>query len=353
MKRLRVLSISGSLAVLALAFAAGPRARAATPVERCGSVDFRPVLGKPRDQGFTGWCYAHTAADLVSFRLKKRVSPFDLAAQAMLGDLAALGRSADPAIQGFLRRNPGWLRRTAAGRAEDKSEQNSYNILGRNGLYSIGGNEDAAILLANVKGLCAEENLPTGPKALAQELEEVRVYHLQRSRKERPEALAPIGAVQEKEARKSAHSFLAYVDAHCAPRLKAPTLIPWLYEEAKSVKELRRKFKSGNLSVEANRKKMMGLINRALDAGKPAAIGYDGRELQADVDADDDGDHASVVAARRWDGQRCRYFIRDSYGTDCGQYRAKVRERCEAKNGGVWIREDELKSIFSVVYVRE
>lgn len=339
------------IAPLILAVCAALQAHSETPIEQCGSIDFRPALGKPQDQGFTGWCYAHTAADLLSFKLKKRVSPFDLATQATLGDLGPIGRSQDPAIQGFLRRNPGRLQTIATGRAEDKSEQNSYNILGRNGLYSIGGNEDTAILLANVKGICLSENLPTGPRALSQSLEEIRTYHLQRSRKERPEALAPIGAVQEKEARKAAHSFVAYVDAHCAPRLKTPALIPWLYEEADSVASLRQKFASGKLTVRKNRDKMMALINRTLDAGKPVAIGYDGKELQDNIEENETGDHSSVVAARKWDGKRCSYFIRDAYGPGCGQYRQKFKAKCESKHGGVWIREDDLKTIFSVVHV--
>lgn len=47
----------------------------------CRPVDFRDELPPVRDQGSIGWCYAFTAADLVSHRLRQNISPLDIAFQ--------------------------------------------------------------------------------------------------------------------------------------------------------------------------------------------------------------------------------------------------------------------------------
>lgn len=47
----------------------------------CSSVDLRPQMGPIANQDGTGWCYAYAAADIVSFKLKKKISPIDIALQ--------------------------------------------------------------------------------------------------------------------------------------------------------------------------------------------------------------------------------------------------------------------------------
>lgn len=49
----------------------------------CSSKDLSqsPGLEAPLNRDGTGWCYAFSAADLVSFKIKKRISAFDVATQ--------------------------------------------------------------------------------------------------------------------------------------------------------------------------------------------------------------------------------------------------------------------------------
>lgn len=49
--------------------------------ESCETVDLRDQLGPILNQDGTGLCYAYTAADIVSFKVGKRVSPVDIAMQ--------------------------------------------------------------------------------------------------------------------------------------------------------------------------------------------------------------------------------------------------------------------------------
>ena len=47
--------------------------------DKCSTVDLRgPDLGPVRNQDTVGWCFAFTAADLISYRLKKKISAVDV-----------------------------------------------------------------------------------------------------------------------------------------------------------------------------------------------------------------------------------------------------------------------------------
>jgi len=48
-------------------------------IETCTPVDLRNKLGPLRDQGKTGWCFAYTAADLLTAKLGKEVSAIGVA----------------------------------------------------------------------------------------------------------------------------------------------------------------------------------------------------------------------------------------------------------------------------------
>ena len=60
--------------------------------------------------------------------------------------------------------------------------------------------------------------------------------------------------------------------------------------------------------------------------------------------ADFFGDHVSVVIGRRWSRthQSCEYLVRDSFGTDCTQYREHVQ--CLG-NGQYWIQDRDLRKM--------
>ena len=47
----------------------------------CSAVDHTALLGPPRNQGDSSWCYAHVAADLLTAHTGQRISAVDLAIQ--------------------------------------------------------------------------------------------------------------------------------------------------------------------------------------------------------------------------------------------------------------------------------
>lgn len=63
--------------------------------DACSSLDFREELPPIRNQGYVGWCYGFTAADLLSHRSGQNISPVELslnyAHHENLNELIALG----------------------------------------------------------------------------------------------------------------------------------------------------------------------------------------------------------------------------------------------------------------------
>ena len=67
----------------------------------CAPLDLRESLGDVRDQSPTGWCYAHSAADLVSQAIGGRVSAVDLAFAYLFEDEERLYRSQSVEIRRY------------------------------------------------------------------------------------------------------------------------------------------------------------------------------------------------------------------------------------------------------------
>jgi hypothetical protein len=51
--------------------------------------------------------------------------------------------------------------------------------------------------------------------------------------------------------------------------------------------------------------------------------------------------HASLVIGKRWEGGKCEFLIRNSWGTDCDQYSKAMRGGCDGK-GSIWVDSDLL-----------
>lgn len=325
----------------------------AAPSDDCGAIDLRPQLGPPRDQSDTSWCYAHTSADLVSQATGVRVSAHDLATTFMLGDPERL-RSM-PGTSDYLKANPDFLRKLRAGRAENKSELTPHAILNMEaGLMSLGGQEDETILLANLKGLCRHAQLPDSEKY------ETNLAAIQKATWrelnvacENGHVASPIGDIEENLSRIMAHSFQAWVDDKCKPRVPiSKPLIPRVVDVATSARAYQNRLKKGEITKEGALKTLFEEVNRSLDAGKAVAVGYSAYDFMKKEKGDKDihGDHSSVIAARRNINGVCHYFVRNSFGQDCDDYKKGLQ--CEKQNGGVWVKAGDFKTLYSVISIR-
>ncbi len=319
----------------------------------CRPVDYRKELGPPRDQGDASWCYAFAAADLVTQATKVRVSPYDLATSTMLGDINKLKSNAQVAT--FLTENPELLKNIGIGRREDPAAKLPHNFLDVDrGIFSVGGWEDQAVLFANVKGLCLDEKLPEQLmlEDFLKTIREAAWKELELACKENRQA-PPISEIKNNFTRIMAHLFQSWIDDKCQPRVKFDKpILPRTLLQASSVRKYRMKFPK-KAQMEASRRVVFRNINEALDQGKVLSIGFSANEI-TDPDEDEKdkhGDHAAVIAARKKINGVCHYFLRNSFGKDC-DYKKKFQSRCEKNEGGIWIKETDLTTVYSVTTVR-
>lgn len=340
------------ICALLAAAASGTGAIAATPAaDDCAPVDLRADLGAPRDQGNTGWCFAHTTADLISQKTRVRVSAFDLGVQFAATEVADLEESTSPAVQAYLREVPGILKVIQEARDDDRALLEPGMILTEDGLLSHGGIEDAALLMANHRGLCEDRFFRPGEKGFQHHLREI-----QRWVKENVEPTSISAPRDIPEASKPIfRKVLAWLEHQCGNRVPLQdALVPRALYGANSLKDFLARSPSPEYPREQLQKAMWAEVDAALDQRKVSAVGYSAFDItvQAEDETTLDGDHSSIIAARRREKGQCYYFVRNSWGADCSLYLKPWLSRCEKKDGGAWVKKEDLKTLYSVVTYR-
>lgn len=330
--------------------------------DSCSTVDLRPALGPPRDQGDTGWCFSHTAADLLSVKLKQRISAYDLAVSHHLTDLRRLENSPHAEVREHLRRHNlmSRIRDERVGEPDDPSapylrRENFFRVAKvsgeteHKGLIGMGGSEDVAILLGQERGFCRAEQLE-GHRSDADFLRRVQAHH--RSRRGEPlgARFHDYGLATDPESRRMAESVIRYVDQRCQPRIRPrEPLTPYIRMYGKGVQDFRRQVAAGKIDRAAAQKQVWGDIDKLLEAGEATTIGYDAYDISEPDAGAEHGDHSSVIAGRKLIKGQCHYFLRNSWGRDCSIYTPKLKGRCDKNAGGVWLKKSELPSLYSVV----
>lgn len=317
----------------------------------CSDKDFRASLGEPRDQGDTGWCFAHTTADLITQKTGRRVSAFSIATDFILADLGKVRASQNPEIRAFLRRHPRILSVIRDSRREDVENYKADNILTDKGLYNTGGLEDGALLLASAGGYCEDGKLPSGEENYEKNLEEInRFYH--RRKVSCPEVVpGAIGEISGGVSQVAAKNFRDWVDEKCGERFfTTPPILPKMAYIAKDMPQFEEKFKGRPKERRKEQEKLWKEIDENLDAGRVSAIGYNAYDISTLPAGENprDGDHSSIIAARRMRDGVCEYFVRNAYGKDC-DYVEPYQSTCEKEQGGTWVPRSALKTLYSVV----
>ena len=305
------------------------------------------------------WCFAHSAADLVTQKLGRRVSAFDLAAKYLLGDEERLLQNPAPDVQRALQEDPRFLPRLYQWRLEDRGAYEPARILGERGLYFLGGMDQDAILLSFESGFCADSRLPGSAEAFPRYLKEINTFARKHCGREGIENCSypdpgRIGSVPEAKSRPLAALFRRWTDQMCGQRIH-----PEIPVTARSVdvagdlKEDLLRLQKGEITRQETQQKLFAEIDLRLDQSTAVSIGYDFSDIAEPEDPKDPlADHSSVIAARRKFGSECRYFLRTHSGAECG-YRGGVEKFCEKKAGGVWVSRADLPSIYAVVSIRQ
>lgn len=362
----------------------------------CTPTDLRPALGAPRDQGETGWCFAHTTADLLSQTLGFRVSAGAVASDFVLSRPADIQKLGSGQVKSYVKENPRILREIDEARTSEPDHWYSKNLFGIDrtraedgsemlsfrGLFDIGGTESAALVVSNLHGVCASEKLPDGN-------DQYNTYALELERrwlqKNQAELLLrgcpqnePISAEAENLVKIFQNSLLDpvfeaellrnYVKEKCGARTPlAQPLLPKNVQIAASYPKWKALASKKPAEAKRLQQKLFTELDANLDRGKASAIGYDYCEHgKPDPESGEcskysttpgrpfypEQDHSAIVAARKPINGVCHYFVRNSTGPTCEFTHPRFGNRCEADAGGVWVSRQELKSLYSVMSIR-
>lgn len=294
----------------------------------CRDVDYSRTLGPVRDQDNTGWCYAHTAADLITQHLGTRVSAVDLATSYILYDLGQVHGDAEQ------------LARIDFWRRDEPQNYVPSVLLSENGLYNVGGSDQDAILLGGLKGFCSDADLPGGPTQFKKHMREaMRMSQnsklAQKCLKQSRVEIARIGSIDDPAAQDLARIFQCYVDQKCKRRFKPDRAVV-----ADTLE----------ISGEVGQAQLFEKMDDLLDAGKIVSIGWDSSDVYA---ADEKfTDHASTVVARKKVNGVCKYRMRDNFGASCYKMQKSFKGHCDQNNGGIWFSRGQIPSLYDLVWIR-
>ena len=280
-------------------------------------------LNNARNQDTVGWCYAYTAADLLSYRLKKRISAVSLynSGQEIEQDI----KSSESARGGDI-----------------KSSIDSY--------------------LTKKNGLCLEENLPSNDFKFCTDktyghflnnlLDSVRERRIEQ------DLANNCFGNDIKEAFPGIDN--NFIRNHTA-RFGSKKLVEALYD--KQCKELSFKgYRAEVVSQFTSRYSadvLMKTIDDQVTKGEIIGIGYDYNKVNGESGT---GDHGSIVVGRRTNPETgaCEYLLRNSWGKNCEQNEGEglsCHKNCDSEgcrySGHFWVSDSKLKqSILGVTYLK-
>lgn len=299
----------------------------------CAPVDLRPALGPARNQGNIGWCYANVTADLLTYQYRS----------SLKGQRVSAGYTA-------LVFNKG----------------NDNPALGE------GGAVDEAMKFAAREGLCTEaaerEVMGKGPRLpIKQKLEAfVNFKKLYDQAQTDPAAKAKFHA-QVAEYRNSNSTLFDLKINEINLLLASTNQKNFPLEFARMLCKNRTIMAPPPYPVMSSIDKedfgrfwikLSPYIHKQLEENKPVAIGYAAQFLsQANVPRWNYGwvaarlgsnegvaRHASLIVGRRWNGKRCEFILRNSWGTGCNYGNKLYTSPHKCEGGHLFVGEEFLET---------
>jgi hypothetical protein len=291
------------------------------------STQLQKHFSGPRNQDSVGWCYAFTAADLITAEIGIPVSAIHTSAMynksIFNSDEERITKEMERAI--------------AKGRYTE--------------LYEGGWAQDAIDLVIKQGWVCTEEGLPFDVQKpnliddLIKGLEALKV-------KARNEALSNELTCKELSNLLDPYKLMSVEVQDIAKTLTSQNLnITMEHFSRAACKEAIKTIP--NLKVVKIERPTDGpeisnyfkRLNENLNKGKPIAIDYKLNQIVGQ-----DGLHAGIITGRRWKDGACQYKIRNTWGQSCGSYLKSIE--CIKSEGSFWISHEEMfKSSLSIHYI--
>ncbi len=283
----------------------------------CTKVDLRgSILGEVRHQGNVGWCFAHSTADLVSYRLQKKISPVDIAIN-------------------FYDKMPEMPR-------TDK-------------LSTASGGNDMGAVSYSTAGYCEEEltasenyQIDEQCRSLVQPEISSIVIFMENLFERQTSSLSYC----QKNIISSLFKNISEEDLNKVARLQKSSL-----QKISLLKDLNcqgRRVNSqkivmrGGLASDA-----LVDIDEQLNSSNPISLNYDAAFIYKGSTKGSIYNHYSTIVGRRVskESNTCQYLIRNSWGPDCSIYPAPYDRQCE--KGNIWVDEDILRqSIIGIKFLK-
>lgn len=278
--------------------------KAAPQPKFCTNVDLRNAqLGDVRDQDSIGWCYAFATADLVSYRLRRKISASDLAVNYnnswFINRLFKKVGWGDHDFQGSGKNGVSeslkatQLKGGACLESNFRSEDNGYSNL----MTDLTKLDQAAFR----SGLMQTNQCAGAFKSLFPNLRTAEL----------------IDAVRESG---KAELVASLSDRACKPRIPISKL---------TVETVSRSFWKGDISEVSN------TIDQQLDRHNILTLAYNSLSLHDYTKAKGPANHVSLIVGRRFNpsDRKCEYLIRNSWGRGCLAYDSSYS--CE--EGNIWV----------------
>jgi len=265
------------------------------------TIDLRgPKLGEVRNQGDIGWCYAHTTADLLSYKLGKRISAADIAT--------------------------------------------NYNLKSGTTFFTEGGSVKKAFnATKNLGGACLEERFPSDDNGgsishYKKILDSKKICSTSKSPPINElvepfyQSLVPKNLIAVKDIKTDGNQDpILYTRRNdlCFPRIGLQNL---------STVE---KVSSPDPFFESDG------INDQLSKDNPVAITYNSIYLSSGFDNNEEAPHSGTIVGRRFNEstEECDFLIRNTWGRSCNGYNSDLRRDNRCEDGNIWVPESDLGKI--------
>jgi hypothetical protein len=298
----------------------------------CSPIDLRSQMGEVRDQGDIGWCYANTAADLLSFEFRDQLQGREVSAiymalifnKTFIGKSNFEGGSAFLTLETYLHNQDYLCLRTD----DQKVMSNGLKIPLKEKL------EELRLFKAKYDAQVENPALWNDFFLEWEKIKKSRSYLFSMGDKKLLELLAH--SHSEDFAKNIANTlcgqnFTPFVQKSSLKVI--PALIPWI--QTKALIPLNSQLGKHNIVGYAYRASVLTDPNSSQDWGSA---------------------HYSVLIGRKWNknSNQCEYLIRNSWDKDCSSYAHSpiFKDRCDA--GHIWMPENILtKSMIGLSYFKK
>jgi len=276
--------------------------------EECSAVNLRsPLLGHAWNKGNTPYCYAYSAADLISQRIGKKVSPLDI----------ALNKNKKKWEQFVSNPNLNNFRET--------------DIVGGS---AVGAMQETQ----KVGGFCLEENfrseLKTNPENLKKELNNIQNDGPISARENLQDPRIIEKLCQNNTSLEELFPMLSFMQKIQLRLTSSPYNILRKLQEASCKNRIATNFKFNEYyNAEApDKEKIMRTLDQELNKSNMITLYYDANFLLKKPL--ENASHASTIVARRKNPatKKCEYLIRNSWG-ECELNHYPY----ECKDGYIWV----------------